>query len=157
MFSKVSRREKGFTLIELLIVMALLGVLVAVLLPKYQDLTPEAKIAATQQNLESLRSAVLLYAAKYPPPDGTGPPAYLDSLVTRGFIRKLPECKISGSSLVVTGPIPSQPADALGKWYYNPSTGEVRVGIMGVGGAAVPITGFTGFTNYTGPQNPWEW
>ena len=95
MLNRFARKEgeKGFTLIELLIVMALLGVLVAVLLPKYQDLTPEAKIAATQQHLESLRSAVLLYTSKnystiYPPA--------LDSLVTKGFIRKMPEVKISG-------------------------------------------------------------
>ena len=154
MFKTTSRREeRGFTLIELLIVMALLGVLVAVLLPKYQDLTPEAKIAATQQNLESLRSAVLLYAAKYPPPTGTGPPAYLDSLVTRGFIRKIPELKISGSSTVVTGNMPSTPA-AGGNWYYDPNTGEVRVGITGVGGTDPNIDAFI---SYSGPANPWEW
>jgi prepilin-type N-terminal cleavage/methylation domain-containing protein len=155
MFKRINRREeKGFTLIELLIVMALLGVLVAVLLPKYQDLTPEAKIAATQQNLESLRSAVLLYAAKYPPPDGTGPPAYLDSLVTRGFLRRIPELKISGSTTVQTGTIPANPSSATGDWYYDPTTGEVRAGINALGGA-VPIDNF--LTNYTGNANPWEW
>ncbi|MCK4771893.1 MAG: type II secretion system protein [Candidatus Latescibacteria bacterium] len=154
MFKKVNRREeKGFTLIELLIVMALLGVLVAVLLPKYQDLTPEAKIAATQQNLESMRSAVLLYAAKYPSP---GPPPFLDSLVTRNFLRKIPTLKISGSTTVQSvASMPANPSAATGDWYYCSSTGEVRVGINAVGGA-VPINNF--LTNYTGPADPWiDW
>jgi prepilin-type N-terminal cleavage/methylation domain-containing protein len=146
MFKKVNRREeKGFTLIELLIVMALLGVLVAVLLPKYQDLTPEAKIAATQQNLESMRSAVLLYAAKYPSP---GPPPALDSLVTRNFLRKIPTLKISGSTNVVTGTLPGSPS-ANGDWYYDPSTGEVRVGITNAQMS-------THLTNYSGPADPWN-
>ena len=47
--------ERGFTLIELLIVMALLGILVAILLPRYQDLTPEAKIAARSMILANSR------------------------------------------------------------------------------------------------------
>jgi len=80
------RSDRGFTLIELLIVMALLGILVAILLPRYQDLTPEAKIATTQANLQTLRSAVALYAGKT-----GGFPAHLDSLVSRGFLRKIPK------------------------------------------------------------------
>ena len=152
MFKKVNRREeKGFTLIELLIVMALLGVLVAVLLPKYQDLTPEAKIAATQQNLESMRSAVLLYAAKYPSP---GPPAYLDSLVTKGFLRKIPTNKISGSVDVAYHPAQSNPmpltAPGNGGWYYNPWTGDVRVNLSNAG--------MKGFISYEGADDPWiDW
>ena len=137
--------EKGFTLIELLIVMALLGVLVAVLLPKYQDLTPEAKIAATQQHLESLRSAVLLYTSKSYSP--VFPPS-LDSLVTKGFIRKMPEVKISGMTTFQTT-IPGSPANG-GGWLYDPATGEVRIDLDNAG-----IKTF--ITSYTGIANPWEW
>jgi general secretion pathway protein G len=147
MLSRFARKEgeKGFTLIELLIVMALLGVLVAVLLPKYQDLTPEAKIAATQQHLESLRSAVLLYTSKnyttvYPPA--------IDSLVTKGFIRKIPEVKISGSTAVtVVTTTPGSSSDT-GGWVYNKANGDVRVDIS-------DISSF--ITGYTGTVNPWEW
>ena len=148
MLRRLARREegeKGFTLIELLIVMALLGVLVAVLLPKYQDLTPEAKIAATQQHLESLRSAVLLYTAKNYTP--VFPPS-LDSLVTKGFIRKMPEVKISGKT-TFTNTIPGSPANT-GNWVYDPGTGEVRVDLDNAGVK-------TFITTYTGTANPWEW
>jgi len=152
MFKRFSRKEeKGFTLIELLIVMALLGVLVAVLLPKYQDLTPEAKIAASQANLDAVRSAVLLYAAKYQ--------ALPDSIaaIVPEFLRKVPVIKISGSTGVrLVNPMPANPSSATGDWYYCAATGEVRVGINGVGGA-VDITTFTGFTNYTGNADPWNW
>ncbi len=149
MFKRFNRKEeKGFTLIELLIVMALLGVLVAVLLPKYQDLTPEAKIAASQANLDAARSAVLLYAAKYQAlPDTFG-------AVIPEFLRKVPVLKISNSTTVVSGTIPGSPA-AGGNWYYDPGSGEVRVGITGIGGTD-PNIDF--FINYSGSVNPWlEW
>ncbi len=150
MFRKLSRNEeKGFTLIELLIVMALLGVLVAVLLPKYQDLTPEAKIASTQANLETIRSAVLLYAAKY-----QTLPASVDTLAPE-FLRKVPVLKISGSSSVTVGTMPSDPGGTTGDWYYDPASGEVKVGVNAVGGSSPKMDDF--ITSYTGTVNPWGW
>lgn len=150
MFRKLSRNdEKGFTLIELLIVMALLGVLVAVLLPKYQDLTPEAKIASTQANLETIRSAVLLHAAKY-----QFLPSTIDTLAPE-FLRKVPVLKISGSSAVTVGTIPPAPGGTTGDWYYDPVTGEVKVGINAVGESSPNMVDFIG--SYSGTANPWSW
>ncbi len=123
--------DKGFTLIELLIVMALLGVLVAVMLPKYQDLTPEAKIVTSQQNLASIQSAILIYAAK------NLDPVFPDSLGTLAqmglFSRKrVPTEKISGTATAIND---EQADDAdvsctnAGGWLYNPLTGSVWVNI----------------------------
>ncbi len=112
--------ERGFTLIELLIVMALLGILVAILLPRYQDLTPEAKIAATQANLQTLRSSVALYAGKT-----GGFPTNLDTLVSRGFLRKMPNEMLNNVDNVVVDP--SGDPSYAGGWVYFSTTGDVRV------------------------------
>ena len=146
MFRRKREDEHGFTLIELLIVMALLGVLVAVLLPKYQDLTPEAKIAATQQNLETLRSAVLIYAARHPE---VGIPSNLDTLWQDGLIRKMPTEKISGSiEVIVSTELAMSPTNA-GGWLYASDTGLVMVNIDNIV-AFIP--------NYKGTVNPYaDW
>jgi len=112
--------ERGFSLVEVLIVMTLMGTLVGILLPRYQDLTPDARIAATQANLHSLRSAVTLYAGKmrsFPP--------NLDSLVSKGFIRKIPKEMINNTNSVIVDP-PGNP-DFNGGWVYFSRTGDVLV------------------------------
>ena len=38
------KMQKGFTLIELMIVIAILGILIAIALPAYQDYTVRAKV-----------------------------------------------------------------------------------------------------------------
>jgi MSHA pilin protein MshA len=59
--SKVlSSRSSGFTLIELIVVIAILGILVAVAIPKYVNLTTKARQAADQGALAGLRSCTLM-------------------------------------------------------------------------------------------------
>lgn len=45
---RMSAKSRGFTLFELVMTMVILGVLAAVALPKFIDMSGEAKIAATQ-------------------------------------------------------------------------------------------------------------
>lgn len=51
----------GFTLIELLLVVIVLGLLAAVAIPQFTDLTKDAKEATLKSNLASLRNAIELY------------------------------------------------------------------------------------------------
>lgn len=51
----------GFTLIELLIVVIILAILAAVVIPQFSNSTTDAKHAAVDSNLATMRSAIELY------------------------------------------------------------------------------------------------
>lgn len=58
-----SRKKSGFTLIELMLVVAIIGLLAAIAIPKFADLVIKAKEAAIKGQLGSLRSALSIYYA----------------------------------------------------------------------------------------------
>lgn len=108
--------EKSFTLVELMIVIAIIGILVAAIAPKYANITDDAKIGATQSGLSSLRGALRVYAGKNPDDNF---PGNLDGL-TPTYIQRIPTNKLTDTTAS------SDSCNSTTGWAYNNSSGGVN-------------------------------
>ncbi|CAB3790058.1 type II secretion system major pseudopilin GspG [Paraburkholderia fynbosensis] len=56
-----SRRQRGFTLIEIMVVIAILGILAALIVPKIMSRPDEARRVAAKQDIGTMMQALKLY------------------------------------------------------------------------------------------------
>ncbi|GAB6075492.1 type II secretion system major pseudopilin GspG [Desulfurobacterium crinifex] len=57
----MERRRRGFTLIELMVVIVILGLLVALVAPKFLKRGEEAKVTTTEVQMKNIEQALKLY------------------------------------------------------------------------------------------------
>ena len=63
---KILKNEKGFTLVELVIVVLILGILVAIAVPRFVSATDNAKEQARKATARTIMSAIVMAQAANP-------------------------------------------------------------------------------------------
>ena len=128
---RLSQDQKGFTLVELVIIIVILSILAAVAIPKYQDLSSEAREAAARSALGSIRSGITIFYANQAVTTGTATWPSLNELETIGTVMEqaIPknpyQSDTNAPDSIVTGVTKGTIVGTRGGWAYLASTGEI--------------------------------
>ena len=125
------KAKRGFTLIELMIVVAIIGILAAIAIPKFAELIRKSNEGATKGNLGAIRSALSIY---YGDMEGYYP-LNADTLTISGkYLSAVPKAKTpayhpDAASFTNASVIADS---AAGGWRYNNVTGDANYGTLWV-------------------------
>ena len=122
---KKKMNKKGFTLIELIVVIAILGILAAIAIPRFGGFQDSAKGKANESNRKMLQNVVRLYEAE----EGELPATAAALEVEKYLGEAAPVPKVTTSDLA---------AAASTYFIMNTTTGDVSIGAEATG---LPLSG----------------
>ena len=126
-------KKKGFTLVEMVIAIVILGILASVAIPKFYNLSSDAKSAACKSSLGTVRSSIAAYYAYTASPSGGASATWptLTQLTDSSTVLEtaLPDNPYSTSgtqNACIAGTTLGTPATAgtTGGWCYKAATGQ---------------------------------
>jgi general secretion pathway protein G len=83
--SRIRKQDAGFTLMELMIVMAIIGILMLVAVPRFSSAIKMAKESVLKEDLHVMRAAIDSYTM-----DKQKAPQTLEDLITDGYLKAIP-------------------------------------------------------------------
>ena len=110
-------KTRGFTLIELVVVMAIIGLLLTIAVPRYMHSIDRGKEQVRRQNVAVMRNAIDQYYG-----DNGQYPETLDELVAKHYLRAVPIDPVNGDD----------------KWAVIASPDENKPGVYDVAPASSP-------------------
>jgi len=133
-----TRTRNAFTLVEILIVVVILGILAAIVIPKFTNASMDAKRSSLTSTLHTLRGQIELYMLQHgdkpPAIDGTDWSQLLDpttygTQTTGPYLATTPTNPINGQSTVLTVTSDQTGGAAVGTanigFVYNTSNGKM--------------------------------
>jgi prepilin-type N-terminal cleavage/methylation domain-containing protein len=122
-------KKSGFTLIELMIVVAIIGILAAIAIPKFAELIRKSGEGASKGNLGSIRSSLSIY---YGDMEGQYPSTLAGLTVAGKYLTSIPTAKTPNYHADSAAEIDAGPlvANDAGGWVYNNVTGDSNIGNM---------------------------
>ena len=97
-------RRRAFTLIEILIVVVILGILAAIVLPKFVGAADDSVDANLRTQLRILRTQIELYRVKNFVDPNLDAVDQWNDLIQNDYIHHVPINPLNGSSLIATNP-----------------------------------------------------
>lgn len=92
----MNRQTKGFTLVEIMIVVAIIGILIAIAVPSFLRAREISRRNACQENQSKVDGAKQQWALESNAP-ATATPTWTDLVGNEAYIRKSPVCPSSGT------------------------------------------------------------
>jgi len=130
----MKKSKKGFTLIELMIVVAIIGILAAIAIPKFAELIRKSSEGASKGNLGSLRSALSIY---YGDMEGQYPVDVSALTIAGKYLTVLPNAKApnyhADSSVPVLADAAAEVtagATGAGGWWYIAVQTDANIGAV---------------------------